>query len=290
MERIKKLFLRLLFPKTWLIFPLIIISAALLVYVFTSGLTDSVIAYLAYVISAYTLTVTACRVPKIVSSLKKALYGNPHSKRYMTEAELRARISLYSGLCIHILYAVFKLASGIYYHSFWFGTEAVYYIILSIIQFLLVKNEREKTENSLKEWQGYRICGCLMLLLNLAITVIIMLTVYRNQGYVYSEIIIYATAAHTFYRIIIAIIQIGKFRKRSNPILSASKFLNLSASLTSLFALQTAMLTQFGNSEINQRSLNMATGGFVCFSVIYIAISMIIRSTKAIKEINNSQT
>ena len=68
--------------------------------------------------------------------------------------------------------------------------------------------------------------------------------------------------------------------------LSASKFINLSASLMSLFALQ----TQFGGNELNSKAMNLATGIFVCFSVIYIAISMIIRSSKAIREINNSQT
>lgn len=124
----------------------------------------------------------------------------------------------------------------------------------------------------------------LMLLLNTAISSFVFLIVFQNKSYVYSGIIIYATAAYTFYRLIVSFVQIGKFRKRNRPILSASKFLNLSASLMSLFALQTAMLTQFGDGTINIRAMNAATGSFVVFSVIYIAISMIIRSTKEINK------
>lgn len=287
MERIKKIILCLIFPKTWLIFPLTLAASALLTYVFINRLESSPIAYVSYVLSAYALVVVSCRAPELIKRCKNALYSNRHSRRYLTETELRARISLYSGLCIHLIYAVFKLASGIYYNSVWLGAEAFYHIILSTTQFLLVRNERKKSSNALSEWHGYRLCGLLMLLLNLAISAFVVMTVFQDKSYVYSGIIIYATAAYTFYRLIIAFIQIGKFRKIKRPILSASKFLNLSASLMSLFALQTAMLTQFGTDGLNTKALNAATGGFVCFSVIYIAISMIIRSTK---EINNSQT
>lgn len=115
MERFKKFF----FLKIWLLIPLVIIATALLVYVFFNGLENSPIAYVSYVISAYALTAVVCRLPGLFKKIKNKLYSNPHSRRYLTEAELRARISLYSGLCIHLIYSVFKFASGIYYGSVW---------------------------------------------------------------------------------------------------------------------------------------------------------------------------
>lgn len=287
MKRFKSFLKHVFFIKSRFLVPLIVLSAVLLTYIFSNNIINSPIAYLSFVLSAYTLIALCCKMPKAVKKIKGRLFSNPHSRRYLTNADLRAEISLYSGLCIHLLYSAFKLISGFHYRSLWLETEAIYYIILSLIQFLLIKNHRKSTKS---EWRGYRTCGCLLLLLNSAITVIVILTVFQSRGYIYSEIIIYATAAYTFYRTVISIIQIGKFRKRSYPMLSASKFINLSASLMSLFALQTAMLTQFGGNELNSKAMNLATGIFVCFSVIYIAISMIIRSSKAIREINNSQT
>lgn len=284
MERTKKIFLRLIFLNGWILAPLIFVATALLIYVFANGLENSPVAYFAYVLSAYTLVATSCRLPDLIKKIKKLLHGNPHSKRYITEADHRARVSIYSGLCIHIVYSVFKLASGFYYSSVWFGAEAFYHIIISIIQFLMVRSERRNSQSALKEWSIYRVCGILMLFLNLAISAFVFMSVFQNKSYVYSGVIIYATAAYTFYRLIISFVQIGKFRKRSYPILSASKFLNLSASFMSLFALQTAMLTQFGDESINSKTLNAFTGIFVCFSVVYIAISMIVRSTKELKK------
>lgn len=287
MERIKKIILRFLFLNGWLLTPLISASTALLIYVFVNGLENSPVAYIAYVLSAYALVAFICRLPDLIKRIKKLLHGNPHSKRYITEAEHRARVSLYSGLCIHFVYSVFKLISGFYYSSVWFGAEAFYHIIISTMQFLMVRSERRNSQNAVKEWSIYRVCGVLMLLLNLTISAFVFMTVFQNKGYLYSGIIIYATAAYTFYRLIVSFVQIGKFRKRSRPILSASKFLNLSASLMSLFALQTAMLTQFGDESINSTLLNAFTGAFVCFSVIYIAVSMIRRSTREIRKINS---
>lgn len=287
LERIKKILFRLLFLNGWLLIPLVAAAAALLVYVFANGVENSPVAYIAYVLSAYALTAVICRLPDLIKKIKKLLHSNPHSKRYITDTEHRARISLYTGLCIHLVYSLFKLASGVYYGSVWFGSEAVYHLIISLMQFLMVRSEQKNLQNALKEWKVYRACGVLMLILNLAISAFVVMTVFQNKGYVYSGLIIYATAAYTFYRLIISFVQIGKFRKRSRPVLSASKFLNLSASLMSLFALQTAMLTQFGGESVNTKQLNAFTGAFVCFSVIYIAVSMIIRSTKEIGELNN---
>lgn len=287
MERIKKIFLRLIFLNGWILAPLIIVATILLIYVFACGLENSPVAYVAYVLSAYALVATSCRLPDFIKKAKKLLHGNPHSRRYINEAEHRARISLYSGLCIHTVYSVFKLISGIYYNSVWFGAEAFYHIIITVIQLLMVRSERKNSQNILKQWTVYRVCGVLMLFLNLAISTFVVMTVFQNKSYVYSGLIIYATASYTFYRLIIAFIHIGKFRKRSYPILSASKFLNLSSSLMSLFALQTAMLTQFGDESVDSEILNAFTGILVIFSVIYIAVTMIIRSTK---EINKTKT
>lgn len=291
MEKLKKAMLKILFPPVFVIFILVPVSAALLIYVFTNSSENSVIAYVSYVISAYTLTAACCRMPAIIKSIKRILHANPHSRRYLSEAELRARISLYSGLMLNVIYSVFKLAAGIYYGSFWFGAEAVYYIVLSAIRYALVKKERKESKNPVEEWRTYKLCGYLMLLLNLAMSVIVVQIVYQNKSYSYAGFIIYATAAYTFYRLTMAIIHVIKFNPRKYSLLSASKLLNLSAALMSLFALQSAMLTQFGsgNADLIQKT-NAATGSAVCVIAVSTALFMIINSSKKIKAFNNLKT
>ena len=79
--------------------------------------------------------------------------------------------------------------------------------------------------------------------------------------------------------VILAIVNLVRFRKLGSPILSAAKILGLIAALMSLLGLQTAMLSQFtAEGEGFQRMMNAVTGGIVWFSVILIAVTMLVRS------------
>ena len=90
---------------------------------------------------------------------------------------------------------------------------------------------------------------------------------------------IYLSALYTFYTIILAIVNLVTFRKLGSPILSAAKVLSFVAALMSLLGLQTAMISQFSTEgEAFRRRMNAITGGAVWFSVILIAVYMLLRS------------
>ena len=78
-----------------------------------------------------------------------------------------------------------------------------------------------------------------------------------------------------------------KFAKINNPILSAAKMLSLAGALMSMFALQTAMFSAFGGGESYQRLMNTVTGGIVCAAVLGIAIFMIVTSNKKLAQSNS---
>lgn len=61
MDRFKRVLMKLLFPGGAVVISLTIVSAALLIYVFVFGSEYSALAYLTYVVSAYTLTIL-CRL------------------------------------------------------------------------------------------------------------------------------------------------------------------------------------------------------------------------------------
>lgn len=64
--------------------------------------------------------------------------------RYLREGMFRTEISLYPGLLINLFYAGIKLFSGVCYRSVWFGTLAVYYILLAVMRFSLLHHVRTK--------------------------------------------------------------------------------------------------------------------------------------------------
>ena len=289
--------------------PLWTIVAALLGYgfvisVFAFDIQNPILQYASYLASAYALIVTITGfvyISAAIDSAKEFVSGHPLMKKfrstkvgekYMTDVRFRAGISLYQGFFINLLYIVMKLISGIMYRSTWFIALAVYYILLAVMRFLLVR--RLNVQDEAAELRRYRLCGIMLLFMNQALTGIVVFMVRQNRGFDYPGLLIYAMAAYAFYAVAIAVIDIVKTRRHKSPILSAAKAINLVAALVSILSLETAMLARFGGDDdpLFRRVMTGATGGGVCTIVIGMAVYMIWRANINLKKIriNNSQT
>lgn len=287
---------RILFPPGWLLMLLTIISTAGLISVFVRGWDEHPLAYALYALSAYTLTVDCIffsrTLPGYYHKAKQRVYENPLGNRYMTDTTFKVRVSLYNSLAINLLYSAFKLIAGVYYSSFWWGAIAVYYMVLSLIRFLLLRymNGGKKEDGLLSEYRRYRLCGILLVLLNLSLTAIVIQMVWQNKEYSYPEIIIIAVATYTFYTVTVSIIDLVKYRKFKSPVMSAAKAIRFAAALVSLLTLETAMLVQYGDDELFRRLMTALTGAGVCIIVLGMSVYMVIRANKEIRvlTINNS--
>lgn len=291
MEKFRKIMHKFLFPNICIIILLVILSVFLLVYSFSEAGEESIIAYISYFISAYTLTVVCFNVIPIIKKLKTVLHENKYTSLYINNAETRAKISLYTGFAINIIYSLFKLATGFIYHSVWEGAVAAYYIVLTLIRFILLTSNRrivKKSETNTRfiyEFKSYRLVGICLFILNIAMSGMVIQMIWQNKSYEYPGTMIYMSALYTFYRFIISIVNIVKFRKINNPVFSAAKILDLAVAVMSIFALQTAMFLQFGGTASFQRIMNMITGGTVCLFVFGMAVFMIIHAEKELKKL-----
>lgn len=223
---------------------------------------------------------------KKMEKLKK--YAN----KYLTEKELRIRVSLYGGLAINICFAIFKVMMGALYQSKWLFAMAGYNTILSLMRFILVyrdRTDKEVESNEEKRTRGihsYKLCGWLMLLLNVAISVIVFIVVFENQTIEYPGFMIYAIATYSFYCMTMAIINMVKYWHRNNPIFSAVKRIEMAKALVSIFTLQVAMFTQFGTGEgADVKIANFATGGTVCIVITAMAVLMLVGARKDYREL-----
>ena len=203
----------------------------------------------------------------------------------MGNLAFRGSVGLYAGMAANLLYAVFRVLVGIRYASVWFFSMAVYYFLLGLIRLSLILSYRNRTVKS--ELRCYRRTAWLLFLLNIPMGGMIMLMVLTDSGYSYPGYVIYLSALYTFYTMILAIVNLAKYRKLGSPILSAAKILNLIAALMSLLGLQTAMISQFSpGAESFRKMMNAVTGGGVWCSVILIAVTMLLRSRK-MKEVKS---
>ena len=210
----------------------------------------------------------------------------PKLERLFLDRALRTTLALKLGLAVNMGYAVFKLTTGAFYKSFWFGAIGVYYIMLCSFKFyLLRKGFLFSRPNSRKrELLILRNCGVLLLILNASITAIIYYTIFSGQSFAYPDFIIVLSIFYTAFRIVAAFGDIINFKKLKSPMLSASKALSMSVALMSLFSLQVTALEKFDLGLKVENLLNLTIGSAICISVILIAVTTILRATKALKE------
>ena len=221
-----------------------------LIYSFAFNNPISFLQYCSYVISAYALMIVCFRLSVVVKKIKMFSENNKLLIKYKTDINYRNKISLYTNTSTNILCMLFYLMMGVINQSLWFYSLAVYYILLSIMRFFLLKDIHKDYQSNIKQqWYRYRFCGIILVIMNIALAIITFFVIRYNQGFLYHFIETIAIALFTFISTTLAIINSIRYRKFNQPIISAIKFVSLSSALVSMFSLETAMLTVFGTSE-----------------------------------------
>lgn len=282
---------KLLFPPVWLMALLTAVSAVLLTMVFVRGWEQRMVAYFIYVLAFYSLSVVTVFcvmvLPKQYGRIKEKIYGNSFGNRYMTDQAFRTEISLYLSLGISLLYVGINIWSWHFSRSWWFVVLAVYYVIMAMMRFLLVRYVRinEIGSSILREWKRSRICAYILLLVNLSLSGAVLMILFQNRGYDYPGVMIYVMALYSFYALTHAIVELVKYRAWASPVMSTVKIVSLSAALVSMLNLETAMFAQFGGemARQDQNLMIILTGAGISVTVLTLSVTLIVRATKEIR-------
>ena len=232
-------------------------------------------------LALYVLLSLFLRLPHLYRSAHDMLLRRKHQKR-----EWRARAALFGGILFNLLYALFRLFSGIVTSSLWFCAEAIYYVILGSIRFSLVEDDRrvmaenDPVRRDIAICRSYRKGGRLLLLLALAMYGIVFLTIRENRAYVYPNFIIIGAVLFAAWRAGSAVYHLLHFRRQKSPVLLSAKALSLSAALLSLFALQGTLLSRFGRSLVWRAAWNGISGTFIGVLLTVMALMMLGKGKK----------
>lgn len=300
LQSMKKLLIKIFFLPP---LPTLLISVpayGLVIYALAGENVEPVVAYISYGLSAYALTITIIGIAGVVRFVRQGIDQHPLVRkalsvpqidRYLREDIFRAEAALYQGFLINLLYAGIKMFSGILYRSVWFVTLAVYYILLAVMRAALLHYVRKSGKNKDSEWGRYRLCGIILLLMNVALTGIIILVIEKNSGFEYPGVLIYIMAMYAFYATITAVRNVVKCKRYGSPVMSAAKVINLTAALVSMLSLETAMLTQFGAADdlMFRQIMTACTGMGISMIVLGMAVYMIVCSTKQLKHIKQEK-
>lgn len=283
---------QLLNPPKGILFGTSLISFCALIFVFVSKRTESVLAYLIYGMSAYSLVCLCVQAPEIIRNLILGVHKSRIVKKlnsirivnkYFSDVIFRGTLSIYQGVIWNFLYMAFRFWIGIMYASMWSISMAVYYLLLGLIRSYLIFYYRHG--DSKKEIMCYRNIAWFLFLLNIPMGGMILLMIRTNSGFSYPGYVIYLSALYMFYTLIVSIVNIFKYRKIGSPILSAGKVLNFVSALMSILGLQTAMISRFStHGDDYRKMMNTIMGGCVYTGVIIIALYMLVHSYKILRE------
>ena len=287
----KKLGKAILYPPLIMMILLVPVATAFLLCAMVFCGSRSPVSIASYVVAAYTLTAWCVRIPELLRSFRTFRKENKYVKLWRENAGLRMNVSLYGSLLWNVAYALLQLCLGLRHRTFWYGSLAGYYIALAVMRFFLVRytSRHKPGENMQAELKKYRACGIVFLLMNLALTLIIFFMVYWNRTFYHHEITTIAMAAYTFTAFTKAVINVVKYRRYNSPVYSASKAISLAAACVSMLTLESTMLTTFGGgtADLAFRKMMLGiSGGVISLFIIVMAIYMILRSSKILKEYN----
>lgn len=284
----KRILKRLLFPPVGLMLLLGPGSAALLIYSLADRDVGRGFAVACYVLSAYTLTVWCVRAPFLWRRAKKFRDENKYVGKWRQDVRLRISISLGVGILGNTAYALLQLGLGWWHRSLWFCALAAYYLSLGGMRLFLVCHTRSycagvRMEEELRKYRG---CGVVFLVMNLAISVMILFMVYWNKTFYHHKITTIAMAAYTFTTLSLAVVNAVRYRATNSPVYRAWASIRLAAACVSMLTLESTMLSVFSQPGMKLRQRQMLLGGsgaVVSVVIVSMAVYMIVQGTKQIK-------
>lgn len=279
----------LLFPPIALLCVLVPAAAALLLAAALLAESDSPLAILSYVVSAYALTAASARLPALLRRLRTLREENRFLRRWRSDARLRVSVSLGVSLVSNTLYALLHLGLGLTHRTFWFLSLGGYYLLLAGMRLFLGVYMRRYTpgERRVAELRRYRACGWVFLGMNLALALIVFFMVYWDRTFTHHMITAIAMAAYTFGAFAAAVVGAVRYRRYESPVMSASKAIGLTEASVSMLTLTATMLTAFGEGTMAKgarRAMLGSVGFAVSAAVVAMAVYMIVQSTKKLKQ------
>ena len=213
---------------------------------------------------------------KLVSLLERSAPG----ARLAQDASYRAAVFAAFGLCVNLAYAVFNGVYGFMGGSYWFITLFAYYASLAVMRFYTVtfalRGGKRRTERSVMAF-----CGGWLCFLAVVVAGVTCLTIATARDDARPMIVMLALAAYTFWKAVMAIVNIVRARKKKQPLLITLRNIGCADAAMSMLILEHAMLSTFGDGTSGfARTMDAAVGAGVFLIVLTLGVGLLLESRK----------
>lgn len=187
-------------------------------------------------------------------------------------------------LSVSAAYAVFSGVMAVLSLSVWYGALAAYYLLLTSLRGGVMLNRRRgrnlgDAEREVQSLKSYRLCGLLLVLSSVAFTPAIVYVAVQGNAAQHAGLMIYASAAYAFYKIVMSVVNLVKARRQDDLAVQSLRNVNLADAMVSILALQIAMFQNF-SPELDVALPNALTGGAVCLATLALGVFMLVDANR----------
>ncbi len=185
-----------------------------------------------------------------------------------------------ASLIFNTAFAAYHLVFGFATSSWWLLTLGTYYLILSIVRFVVLCAK-------IKERFITRFTGSMLIALSVPLAGTVILSVVQDIGNDLHMIVMIAMAAYAFTKITLATIKLIKSRRSQSAVFITLRNISFADAFVSIFALQRSMLVSFeGMTEAEIVIMNAALGCAVCVTVFLLGLNLLRNKKILFKALN----
>ncbi len=215
---------------------------------------------------------------KLRGIIEKLSEKYPNCARILKNGGDRAVLFTAVSMAVGLLFCIYNAVLAVVYGIAWNAVLAGYYFLLVLVKTGILFGFRRtcKGDDPVRDdIVAYLVAGLTMLVMHIAV-VSLVIRLNEGESFHYAGVIIYGYALYAFVKIIAAIVNLVKTRKRKLSLVTqAIRNINLADAAISILALQTAMLSEFGSFG----NANRITGGAICAIIMLMSVYMIIRAS-----------
>ncbi|MBO5050745.1 MAG: hypothetical protein J6D31_00960 [Clostridia bacterium] len=172
-------------------------------------------------------------------------------------------------LIFNMAFAIYHLVLGSLANSWWLLTLGSYYLILSIVRFVVLRSQS-------KERFVTKFTGWMLIVLSIPLVGTVILSVVRDRGHELHIIAMIAMAVYAFTKITLATIKLIQSRHSNSATLITLRNISFADAFVSIFALQRSMLVSFeGMTETEIVIMNATFGSAVCVILFLLGINLL---------------
>ena len=252
----------------------------------------------AAVLLAYAIYALVRFVPRATAAVSSFVKKYPLLGKWMGTYEARTLLFAACSFVINVGYVVLNIVMAALMSSIWYAALAAYYFALGALRYAVLFGTRKAKKNAQTErglaaekLRIYRNCRIALLIIEGVFMFAVAQFVLSGGGSIaelaaqnmrtYMMITMISSAAFTFYKMTLSIVNLVKVHKMTDPELWALRNINLAAALVSLLALQTTMTLFLSQPLTREMSVfNGIVGLVVVLIVAGLGIVMIVRANK----------